>query len=228
MHTYIELTLAPTLYDQLVAALRAAGADQAFDHDGHLNLHGLAAVKAPATPAAKWRAEGQPDPHGERYDCERAELTLGNLTDDELANEVFMRGNVELTVAQMLAGELGPVAYLTAAKDRIRWLSRALEAAIDAANEFLPLHNILHLCGEEEVRTVQGGPEKLRALIEALITQRRDGARYRWLRKRRTFTTLVNADSSNRNFDPDADGDSNEQMLDDVIDLAIAKERAHG
>lgn len=46
-HTYAEVALAPALYDQLAAALRAAGVDQAFDRDGRIDLHGLAAVKAP-------------------------------------------------------------------------------------------------------------------------------------------------------------------------------------
>ena len=66
------------------------------------------------TPAAKWRENGQPDPHGAQYDGERATLCKGNLTDDELANEVYMYPTI---------------VNLTAAKERIRWLSRALERA---------------------------------------------------------------------------------------------------
>lgn len=27
---------------------------------------------APSTPSAQWRANGEPDPHGNAYDCERA------------------------------------------------------------------------------------------------------------------------------------------------------------
>lgn len=37
------------------------------------------------TPAANWRQNGEADPFGKRYECERASLPLGNLTDDELA-----------------------------------------------------------------------------------------------------------------------------------------------
>lgn len=70
-----------------------------------------------ATPAAKWSAEGKPDPHGNRYDCERAALAMGNLTDDELANGVYMADRMSFNL----------IAYQTAAKDRIRWLSRAME-----------------------------------------------------------------------------------------------------
>jgi hypothetical protein len=70
------------------------------------------------TPAAKWREAGKPDPHGSRYNCERAALCGGKLTDDEIANVVFMDPNI---------------GNLTAAKDRIRWLSRSLEAALAPA-----------------------------------------------------------------------------------------------
>lgn len=80
-----------------------------------------------ATPSANWSAEGQPDPHGRRYACERAALALGNLTDDELANAVFLHGNEQPAMADLAAGKaLAGIVYLTAAKERIRWLSRAL------------------------------------------------------------------------------------------------------
>lgn len=83
------------------------------------------------TPSSRWAADGQRDPHGDRYACERAALALGNLTDDELANAVFLHGNEQPTMADMAAGKaLAGIVYLTAAKDRIRWLSRALADAI--------------------------------------------------------------------------------------------------
>jgi hypothetical protein len=72
------------------------------------------------TPGARWRAEGEPDPHGNRYDCERASLPLGNMTDDELANQLYLCDHRR---------SLASIGLLTAAKDRIRWLSRALAAA---------------------------------------------------------------------------------------------------
>ncbi|MFT2133170.1 hypothetical protein [Stenotrophomonas maltophilia] len=81
------------------------------------------------TPGARWAAIGEPDPHGTRYDCERAALVMGDLTDDELANAVFMHGNERQTMAELIGGATPAIAYLTAAKDRIRWLSRALAAA---------------------------------------------------------------------------------------------------
>ena len=81
-----------------------------------------------ATPSSHWRAEGQADPHGKTYDCERAGLHMGNLTDDELANGAFLNYDQPLNVAGILAGTChSPIAWMTAVKDRIRWLSRSLE-----------------------------------------------------------------------------------------------------
>lgn len=76
----------------------------------------------PAAPAAHWRVDGEPDPHGVRYDCERAELIRGEMTDDQLANEFYMYDH---------RGGLHSIMWLGAAKDRIRWLSRELVKAHD-------------------------------------------------------------------------------------------------
>lgn len=95
--------------------------------------HAFLAPSPAVTPAAKWRAEGSPDPHGKRYDCERANLCMGDLTDDELANGVFLHGNEPLDIDKVISQAPGyhpSIAWLTAAKDRIRWLSRALEQAL--------------------------------------------------------------------------------------------------
>lgn len=79
------------------------------------------------TPGARWRQEGQQDPHESKYDCMRSELTLGDLTDDELANEVFLKGDRTPKLEDIIAGTAKPpIVYLTAAKERIRWLSRQL------------------------------------------------------------------------------------------------------
>lgn len=72
------------------------------------------------TPAARWRANGEANPHQGQYDCERAQLAHGKLTDDELANAVFMCDH---------RTSFESIGWLTAAKERIRWLSRALAAA---------------------------------------------------------------------------------------------------
>lgn len=83
-----------------------------------------------STPAAAWRQAGDPDPHAGHYDCERAKLVMGHLTDDELANGAFLNYDQPLNVQGILAGtHSSPIAWMTAVKDRIRWLSRALEQA---------------------------------------------------------------------------------------------------
>ena len=80
------------------------------------------------TPSSHWSADGKPDPLGNTYDCERAGLRMGNLTDDELANGAFLNYDQPLNVAGILAGTChSPIAWMTAVKDRIRWLSRSLE-----------------------------------------------------------------------------------------------------
>lgn len=93
----------------------------------------------PATPAATWRVNGEPDPHGSTYDGERAQLAYGNMTDDELANAVFMHNHRVTDVDAIMRGEPSSMALLTAAKDRIRWLSRALAKA--QANAAAPADN---------------------------------------------------------------------------------------
>lgn len=87
----------------------------------------------PSTPSSHWKAAGEPDPHDARYyDQERATLCMGHLTDDELANGAFMNYDRIPSVAELVAGKPTPMVWMTAVKDRIRWLSRALEKALAA------------------------------------------------------------------------------------------------
>jgi hypothetical protein len=82
------------------------------------------------TPSSRWHAQGEPDPHGTHYDCERAQLTMGDLTDDELANGIFMNYDVFPRVEDVIDRKAWmPIVWMTAGKERIRWLSRALESA---------------------------------------------------------------------------------------------------
>lgn len=96
--------------------------------EGLLILHDLASPAPAAAPSV------QPDPHGKRYECERTELCMGFLSDDELANEAFLNYDSRPTPDQLLAGtHFLPIAYMTAVKDRIRWLSRKLKEATVAS-----------------------------------------------------------------------------------------------
>lgn len=93
------------------------------------------AVPNAMIPAAQWREKGEPDPHGARYNCERAALVLGDLTDDELANAAYMNYDRALDIDAVLNRKPGyhpPIVWMTAVKDRIRWLSRQLLAASPA------------------------------------------------------------------------------------------------
>ncbi len=91
------------------------------------------------TPAAQWRENGKSDPHGDQYNCDRALLCLGNLTDDELANAVFLHGDSHPSPQEIISGKAHlPIVYLTAAKERIRWLSRGLEKCRQEKNIMNP------------------------------------------------------------------------------------------
>ena len=87
-----------------------------------------------STPSSKWASAGESDPHGKAYDCERAELSMGEYTDDELANAVFMHDHRSFDIVATMRGEPGSIVLLTAAKDRIRWLSRSLDKALARLN----------------------------------------------------------------------------------------------
>lgn len=80
--------------------------------------------------ASHWKTNGEPDPHEGKYDGDRADLTLGKLTDDELANAAFMNYDVRPPIKDLLDGTAHmPIVYMQAVKDRIRWLSRQLAKA---------------------------------------------------------------------------------------------------
>ena len=117
-----------------------------------------------ATPSSHWRAEGQADPYAGHYDCERAALAMGNLTDDELANAAFANYDVRSPLQDIIAGKAySPIAYMTAAKDRIRWLSRSLEKATsELATES---HN--HECTRFELRAITEDRDALAAALKA-------------------------------------------------------------
>lgn len=111
------------------------------------------------TPAANWRASGEQDPHAGQYDGERAALALGQLTDDELANAVYMGGTEPLNIERLLAKDPtyhSPIALLTAAKERIRWLSRTLEQALAQPAQVSAVRGGLDVAGDRIEYPVQG------------------------------------------------------------------------
>lgn len=99
-----------------------------------MNL-GISDLVANSTPSSRWKQEGRKDDFAELLNQERGSLCLGNHTDDELAAELFIYGNQspEERSRSMIQGKPSSIAYLMAGKERIRWLSRHLEASL--ANE---------------------------------------------------------------------------------------------
>lgn len=74
------------------------------------------------TPAAQWRVDGEPDPFDGRFDGDLSVCCMGDKDD--------------LTIARELRdcwGKMLSIGALTAAKERIRWLSRRIFLSDDQA-----------------------------------------------------------------------------------------------
>jgi len=90
-------------------------------------------IKYEGTPANRRGDTGESDDFAHYLDRERSDLPLGDYTDDELANAIFMNYDVFPSVEELLSGKAKmPIAYMTAGKERIRWLSRKLAEALAA------------------------------------------------------------------------------------------------
>lgn len=111
---------------------------------------------AASTPASQWHKAGEPDIHGDRYDCERAALGLGDLTDDALANGAFLNYDRRLSLGDMLnpkPGQHPPIVWMTAVKDRIRWLSRRLVEATAPKDESAAQASPAAVCGSNPAKS---------------------------------------------------------------------------
>lgn len=110
------------------------------------------------TPAARWREEGKEDDFAELTNMERAQLPLGDFTDDELANAMFLHADAAHTdrlMQDVIAGRARmPIVYITAAKERMRWLSRKLDAAERKLSERKPYRYVVAKV-EEDGREVE-------------------------------------------------------------------------
>lgn len=121
-------------HENVLAAWARAG----LSPDVALRVHRAVVGYERATPSSRWKINGEPDPHAGQYDGERAALAMGNLTDDELANGAFMNYDRPLDVEAILArkpGYFSPIAWMTAVKERIRWLSRSLERELQRTKD---------------------------------------------------------------------------------------------
>lgn len=89
-----------------------------------LGLLGASDEVAEGTPGRRSLDE---DPFAALSNKQRSELPMGNLTDDELANGVYLHGDREPNIQDVISGKAyRPIVWLTAAKERMRWLSRRL------------------------------------------------------------------------------------------------------
>lgn len=125
--------------ERIQQALATAGASKELIRVSILSSLGITEMNAKTTPSARWFQNGEPSPFPDLVNQERGSLMLGNLTDFELANEVYMYGDRSDAEKQraILNGEIISIAYLTAAKERIRWLSTHLESALASEKALL-------------------------------------------------------------------------------------------
>jgi hypothetical protein len=100
---------------------------------------GMSKLLADSTPSSRKEENGETRPFMELLNQERGSLCMGSYTDDELAVQLFLHGDmtVEQKTAAIMAGEPFSIAYLMAGKERIRWLSRHLDAALGREQELL-------------------------------------------------------------------------------------------
>lgn len=78
-----------------------------------------------ATPFAKWREEGQPDPHGNHYEGDDARVACPDIPSDLLAD----------MLPRLIGPSITSIGVLTAGKERLRWLSRKLYRLADNHEE---------------------------------------------------------------------------------------------
>lgn len=84
-------------------------------------------MKWEGTPASRREITGEEDPFANYLDKERADLVMGHMTDDAIANAIFMNYDIFPPVQDLISGKgVMPIAYMTAGKERIRWLSRQM------------------------------------------------------------------------------------------------------
>jgi len=116
-------------------ALQFSWDNKAEAQSGSFHVRGLEAgylmqaIRFMGTPGGRWMLDGTEDWHKGKYDFhDRSQLAMGYLSDDELANGAFMNYDVRPRVEDLIAGTaFTGLVWLTATKERIRWLSRRLQ-----------------------------------------------------------------------------------------------------
>lgn len=96
---------------------------------------------ANSTPFAKWRENNEPDPHGDYYSQALDKVAYSNYS-HELIAQALTTG----------VSEMFFITWLTAGKERLRWLSRKLYSLADdhkEINEYRATLSLGHLTDDE-------------------------------------------------------------------------------
>lgn len=135
-------------FEQVVELQKAASRERLYAELG------ISKLLADTTPSSRKVENGKERPFMELLNEERGSLCMGSYTDDELAVQLFLHGDmtVEQKHTAIMAGEPFSIAYLMAGKERIRWLSRHLDASLGRETDLqLRIKEL-----EEQVETLQG------------------------------------------------------------------------
>lgn len=134
------------------------------------------------TPFNNWSEEAKEDPHGDHYHGDIVDIAMGDMPD------VFIATQIE---SRITMSGVSSTVYLTAAKERLRWLSRAVQNALFKQDKSEAKYNEARskmLLGElpddilanrffltEKVEDIHAGAERIKWLSKVLseLTGRR-------------------------------------------------------
>ena len=121
-----------------------------------------------STPFSKWSEAGKADPHGNTY---QGEMTCQNVSSDEI-----------YLMLPYLAGQLGGIAILTAAKERLRWLSRKLYRLSSDHERINKRRATMSMCNDtddelanrffvyEDKESLKAGAERIKWLMDEIAS----------------------------------------------------------
>lgn len=85
------------------------------------------------------------DPYGRTYSCSRNNLELGHISDDALADTVVAKARWFSHIGRFADERVTEmVTWCSAAKDRVKWLSRQLSKAERERDELFEIVKHLH------------------------------------------------------------------------------------
>jgi len=129
-HTYAELVVSASTYDEIAAKLRAAEYDHAF-HDGVIDMHGIGLVRGAEENDMANVFQGSPDARQSddvAHKVSRFRPTYRALTDDEKAlHDVIKMKAAELEglYSQVKGGRYNALA-ITSLEQSVMWIVKEL------------------------------------------------------------------------------------------------------